>query len=89
MSEKRPRGSPTGYTPRQETKKRETRPPTFKKRLSFNVSKWSDLECGALVEFVIANKGGEAWPFGKENQFWDAAADHIKQRTGSEIHRSG
>ena len=58
-------------------KKREMHPPTFKKSLTFNASRWSDLECSALVEFVIANKRGETWPFGKETQFWEATAETI------------
>ena len=79
MSEKRPRGSP-----KQKEKRRENRPQASKKRLNFSVNKRSDFECSALVEFVIAKKGGQAWPFGKESEFWESAAEHIKQRTGSE-----
>ena len=89
MSEKKPRGSPTGDTPRQKDKRREVQAQASRKKLSFNVSKWSDLECSALVEFVIHKKGGHSWPFGKETQFWDSAAEYVKQRTESEILRSG
>ena len=46
-------------------------------------------ECSALVEFVIHKKGGHSWPFGKVTQFLDSAAEYVKQRTETEILRSG
>ena len=89
MSKKRPRGSPTGDTPKQKDKRREIQPQISRKKLIFNASRWSDLECSALVEYVIHKKGGHSWPFGKETEFWDSVAEYIKERTESEILRSG
>ena len=90
MSEKRPRSSPTGCTPKQREKRREVA--TFgRRKLSFNTNSqsWSDLECSALVEFIIITKGGQVWPFDKQLDFWESAARHVVQRTGIEIQRTG
>ena len=60
-----------------------------RKKLSFNNRSWSDLECSALVEFIIITKGSQVWPFDKQLDFWESAARHIVQRTGIEIQRTG
>ncbi len=88
MSEKRPRSSPTGSTPKQREKRREVA--SFsRKKLSFtNDRSWNDFECSALVEFIIITKGGQVWPFDKQLDFWESAARHIVQRTGK-IQRTG
>lgn len=64
MSKKRPRNLPTGCTPKQKEKRRELEVASFRrKKLSFTSERsWSDLECSALVEFIIITKGGQVWP---------------------------
>ena len=59
-----------------------------RKKLSFNDRSWNDLECSALIEFIIT-KGGQVWSFDKELDFWESAARHVVQRTGIEIQRTG
>ena len=91
MSEKRPRSSLTGCTPKQREKRREPEVAAFsQKKLSFtNERSWNDLECSALVEFIIITKGGQVWPFDKQLDFWESAARHIVQRTSIETQRTG
>ena len=61
-----------------------------RKKLSFaNDRSWNDLECSALVEFIIITKGGQVWPFDKQLDFWESAARHVVQRTGNEMQRTG
>ena len=61
-----------------------------RKKLSFaNERSWNDLECSALVEFIIITKGGQAWPFDKKLDFWESAARHIVQRTSIKMQRTG
>ena len=85
MSEKRPRSSPTGCTPKQSEKRREpdhiVASYSRKKLLFASDRSWNDLECSALVEFIIITKGGQVWPFDKQLDFWESAAKHIAQRT--------
>ena len=88
MSEKRPRSSPTWCTPKLREKRREVA--SFsRKKLSFNNRSWNDLECSALVEFIIITKGGQVWPIDKQLDFWESAARHVVQHTGIEIQQTG
>ena len=93
---KRGRGSPTGETPKQPSKKPTSRLkqtgeqvrlfPTVPKTLSD--SPWSLQEMMALVEFLLFY-GFSTWPATKNDTFWDKCADFVEVRSKSSVQRTG
>ena len=61
-SDKRPRGSPTGHTPLQEKKKSASVQHKVSKGRRQLMFAWSDMEQGALVEFILLHKPSQTWP---------------------------
>ena len=101
LSEKRARGSPTGITPLQESKRQSgerraqrkgTRPPS-QRQLSFcpgnTGDKWTEQEDGALVEFILLTRSDQSWPADKSSVFWDSAAQYVFIRSKSTQKRTG
>ena len=94
VPEKRMRGSPTGNTPQQKEKRpagdRE-KSSRSRKHLTFDCSTgtWSDLELGALVEFILLHRPGQRWPSDKDPRFWDSAGKYVSMRSESGVQRTG
>ena len=84
-SEKRPRGSPTGITPRKDPKRRSSQPRSQRQLFT----EWTDRENSALVEFVLLSRPDNSWPADKSTVFWDNAAHYTFIRSGSAYKRSG
>ena len=93
VSEKRPRGSPTGNTPRLVEKRPAAAKFTAKarRRLPFvsSTDAWSDAENSSLVEFVLLYRPSTSWPADKDGSFWDAAASFVQTRSESGLLRTG
>lgn len=50
---------------------------------------WSENEVKALVEFVLLYSNTVVWPTHKELEFWESAAEFVKNRVKSTSLRSG
>ena len=76
---KRPRGSPTGSTPRQKEKHSARFPAASKKELSFEETSttWSKLEESTLVDYVIQKGYMTTWPTTKHLEFWEGASQFL------------
>ena len=98
-SHKRPRGSPTGATPTQASKKRGRPPQSTLSRKTLNFSDipshsryvpssaWSLNETKALVEFLLLHN--KQWPSTTDPKFWDSASIFVRDRAGEAIVRTG
>ena len=98
---KRPRGSPTTYTPHREEKRVSLREinrcePTIQPRRlyvdganSVGKEKWCDEELKALVEFILFHSSGEKWPCHKQTEFWNSAGEFVRERSRSSQCRTG
>ncbi len=94
--EKRGRSSPTGLTPCQQVKKQSFQVRGAKKQLfpecgtvSQESTAWSDMECSALVEFLLLHRENYKWPMEKTPSLWKSASMHVQQRTKTSRARTG
>ena len=84
---KRPRGSPTGHTPLQPSKRVSARMVySARKKLNFSVTEtvpgplnWTIGENVALLEFLCFHSP-KKWPTTKDSKFWKAAAEFVGQK---------
>ena len=84
MVEKRPRGSPTGITPRQRDKRAASRlhgqgEISGRRKLAFSsvqpdLNVWTNEEELALVDYLLSKGFHESWPQTKKLDFWESAA---------------
>ena len=97
-SEKRPRGSPTGDTPLQPSKRhpvpaessRRTRAETGRAGRSLFSAPWNDAEEYALIRFVLLTRTDDRWPSEKSTTYWESAAEFIYKaatEAGTACHR--
>lgn len=97
-SRKRIRGTPTFETPHRPRKSQRVplkeqgngqayRRCLFVQDKGEKSEPWSEDELKALVEFVLFNS--ESWPTHKQYEFWNKAADFVRNRASTGHTRSG
>lgn len=97
---KRLRGTPTLMTPQRPRKRAPMRGLCMGiRRLTFEdetgsmtrhtITKWSDAEVKAVVEFVLFHGDSTTWPTHNQLEFWSNAANFVKSRANSTCKRSG
>lgn len=90
--QKRPRGSPTGNTPRLVEKRPAAAKVKARRRLPFvspTDGAWTAAENSSLVEFILLYKPSTSWPADKDESFWNAAASFVQMRSESGLLRTG
>ena len=87
-TDKRARGSPTGETPLQTTKRRLTGSSSRGRACRSMFLPWTDVEECALIEFVLLTRTGERWTTEKSSTYWKSGAEYVCMRSGCQK-RSG
>ena len=92
--EKRPRGSPTGETPLQTSKRRPTESALRSRAGTGRAGKslfspWTDAEESALIQFVLLTRADDHWPTEKSCTYWEGAAEFVCRAVSGCHKRSG
>lgn len=99
MASKRPRGTPTGKTPSQPSKRSEStvskpRGKSFVSRRKLTYAgisnpkesegdDWTRAEYKALVEFLLLTSDGSTWEWSKKTSYWESASQFLLKRCGT------